>query len=117
MEDGIIAVKPELVGQIFKVRKWAKRLRKAKTTRDVQKVLKRYCRLRKIQYVALDLNVSPDVPFQSLVQCVNCRRVKNKSNVVQSGSVTCPVDGLKREAFTPRQCTYHRQDRLKRALV
>lgn len=117
MEDGIIAVKTELVAQMLKVRRWAKRLRKAKNTKEVARVLKRYCRLRKIQYVELDLSMSPDVPFQNLVQCVNCRRVKNKTNVVASNSVTCPVDGLKREAFIPRQCTYHREDRIEKALV
>lgn len=114
---GIIAVRTEVLAQILRVRRWARRLGKAKNARDVEKVLKRYCQVQKIQYIELgNLNESQ----AALVQCVTCRRVEDKSNVVRFDSVICPIDGLKREAFTLRRCTYHKKDsieRVERALV
>jgi hypothetical protein len=118
METGFISVPTEVAKNIMNSRKWFKRLRKAKTKEeDIQKVLKKYCRIYNIEYVELDEPIIASMPNQ--VQCYNCRRVTedDKKNIVSKGVVRCRVDNLKKGAFLLRKCSFHKPDLIERALV
>jgi hypothetical protein len=117
METGFISVPTDVARNIMSSRKWLKRLRKAKTKKDVKKVLKKYCRIHNIDYVELSQPVILSMPNQ--VQCYNCRRIPEdeKKNAVLKGVVLCRVDNLRKEAFLVRKCSFHKPDLIERALV